>query len=325
MRLPEGTNIGDFLAFHEGNHNSGGNPHNQYNIPVFALPNSQGFQGQWVKFFSYNFSKNSQLYTEIEIWSTGQFATRTRGHLEMDIQVFGSGTVDIQLIYENRNRVNGNVINQFKGFYTANADGTYTIDVYMFLASNGETIKFSPIAFTFNRNVGWTAYNETYVRRDIPCFTIGSPIVQTAMDGLYSVAGVYNGVRGQATIYPTTTLPTASSSYRNCILTVYGFSNQTDKVYICQQKSDATFEWIRVPYAKSGTVNFSGTGAWTSVTVAHGLGSIPSYYTVTEANAIAGNAEIAYVTADATFLTINFRTAPVSGTNNVTVTWRAEV
>jgi len=46
---------------------------------------------------------------------------------------------------------------------------------------------------------------------------------------------------------------------------------------------------------------------------------------VDEASADAGAAEIDYISVDATNITVNFKTAPASGTDNVVLSWRAKV
>lgn len=72
-----------------------------------------------------------------------------------------------------------------------------------------------------------------------------------------------------------------------------------------------------------GAATFSGTGAQTVFTIAHGLYAAPSMLAVTPATAAAAGS--LYVTADATNVTVTYTTAPVTGTNNVVVNWRAEV
>jgi len=75
----------------------------------------------------------------------------------------------------------------------------------------------------------------------------------------------------------------------------------------------------------SGTATFSGDAATTSFTIAHGLAETPTFYSVEEASADAGAAEIDYITVDATNITVYFKSAPASGTDNVVLSWRAEV
>jgi len=89
----------------------------------------------------------------------------------------------------------------------------------------------------------------------------------------------------------------------------------------------ATFELIK--YVKgyttenSGTATFSGDGSTTQFSIEHGLVSTPSKVQVTPMSSDA--AGDFYVTADDTYIYINYSTAPPSGTDNVKVSWQAEV
>jgi len=73
----------------------------------------------------------------------------------------------------------------------------------------------------------------------------------------------------------------------------------------------------------SGTATFSGDGSTTQFKIAHGLVKAPSKVLVTPMTADA--AGDFYVTADDTYIYINYSTAPASGTDNVKVSWYAEV
>ena len=73
----------------------------------------------------------------------------------------------------------------------------------------------------------------------------------------------------------------------------------------------------------SGTATFNGDGSTTQFSIAHGLVSTPSKVLVTPMTADA--AGDFYVTADADYIYINYKTAPPSGTDNVKVSWYAEV
>lgn len=73
----------------------------------------------------------------------------------------------------------------------------------------------------------------------------------------------------------------------------------------------------------SGTYTASGDGSTTQFTIAHGLVAEPSKVTVTPASADA--AGDFYVTKDATNIYINYKTAPASGTDNLSWYWEAGV
>jgi hypothetical protein len=81
-------------------------------------------------------------------------------------------------------------------------------------------------------------------------------------------------------------------------------------------------KWIE---KRTSTIFMNGDGSTLTKLIPHGLGVTPSYWNVMEASLHAGDAGIKYVTADATNLTVNFKTAPVSGTGNVILKWTAEV
>jgi len=73
----------------------------------------------------------------------------------------------------------------------------------------------------------------------------------------------------------------------------------------------------------SGKATFSGDGTTTQFKIAHGLVSKPSKVLVTPASADA--AGDFYVTADDTYIYVNYLSAPPSGTDNVVLCWYAEV
>ena len=73
----------------------------------------------------------------------------------------------------------------------------------------------------------------------------------------------------------------------------------------------------------SGTATFSGDGSTTQFSIEHGLVSTPSKIQVTAMSSDA--AGDFYVTADATYIYVNYKTAPPSGTDNVKISFYAEV
>ena len=76
-------------------------------------------------------------------------------------------------------------------------------------------------------------------------------------------------------------------------------------------------------FENSGTATFSGDGATTQFSIAHGLVSTPTKVLVTPMTADA--AADFYVTADDTNIYINYKSAPPSGTDNLKFSWYAEV
>jgi len=73
----------------------------------------------------------------------------------------------------------------------------------------------------------------------------------------------------------------------------------------------------------SGTATFSGTGAQTVFTIAHGCALTPTHVNLEAKSADASGDK--YWSADATNITVTFKTAPPLGTNNVVIGWKAEV
>lgn len=73
----------------------------------------------------------------------------------------------------------------------------------------------------------------------------------------------------------------------------------------------------------SGTATFSGDGLTTQFAIPHRLVSTPSKVLVTPMSADASGDF--YVTVDATNIYVNYKTAPPVGTNNIVLSWYAEV
>jgi len=73
----------------------------------------------------------------------------------------------------------------------------------------------------------------------------------------------------------------------------------------------------------SGTATFSGDGTTTSFTIPHGLASTPTVVKLEAKSADAAGDK--YWTADATNITVTFLTPPPAGTDNVVLSWKAEV
>jgi hypothetical protein len=76
-------------------------------------------------------------------------------------------------------------------------------------------------------------------------------------------------------------------------------------------------------FVQSGQATFSGDGTTTQFKIAHDLISAPSKILVTPGSSDAKFTF--YVTADSTYIYVNYDTAPPSGTNNVVLYWYAEV
>ena len=72
-----------------------------------------------------------------------------------------------------------------------------------------------------------------------------------------------------------------------------------------------------------GVATFSGDGSTTQFQIAHGLVAEPETVDITPLSADA--AGDFYVTKDSTYIYVNYLSPPPSGTNNVVLSWRAEV
>jgi len=75
----------------------------------------------------------------------------------------------------------------------------------------------------------------------------------------------------------------------------------------------------------SGTAIFSGDGSTTSFNIAHGLATTPTKVRVSPASPDAEGCYADPADADATNIVVKFKTAPPSGTDNVKISWEAEV
>lgn len=82
-------------------------------------------------------------------------------------------------------------------------------------------------------------------------------------------------------------------------------------------------EFGTIEKRKKGSSVQSGNGILTSFTIAHGLGSTPTFINVQSGSANAQS--ISYITADATNITVNFDIAPLTGTNNLTFYWEVSI
>jgi len=106
----------------------------------------------------------------------------------------------------------------------------------------------------------------------------------------------------------------------NCI-----FSNNTATIDKTNAPDAVLKNCIGYTTENSGTAIFSGDGSATSLTIKHELANTPSYLSVREGSSDAATAEIKYATADDTNITVYFKNALPSGTDNIKIYWEAEV
>lgn len=76
---------------------------------------------------------------------------------------------------------------------------------------------------------------------------------------------------------------------------------------------------------KKGITQFNGDGTTKLFRIPHGLGVTPTYFNVTPTSVDAGNGVINYVSLNSTYLDVNFKTAPIAGTNNVSIAWECNI
>ncbi|WP_219834795.1 right-handed parallel beta-helix repeat-containing protein [Paenibacillus sp. R14(2021)] len=96
-------------------------------------------------------------------------------------------------------------------------------------------------------------------------------------------------------------------------------------VCVASGKPGTWAEFGFIKSQRSGQIVYNGNGAAMTKVIPHGLGAVPSAYFVQAVSIDAGNAVVKRVAADAANLTVTFGIAPVTGTNNVTLNWRAEL
>lgn len=105
------------------------------------------------------------------------------------------------------------------------------------------------------------------------------------------------------------------------VLTSIGVTNPSVDVSIANT-GDFTSIDEYLSGSASGVATFSGTGAVTAFTIPHGLEIAPKTILWNAKSADAKGD--AYVSVDATNITLTYAVAPASGTGNVVVSWRAE-
>lgn len=93
-------------------------------------------------------------------------------------------------------------------------------------------------------------------------------------------------------------------------------STNADNISTLQDNVDSLLQ------TNKGVFVTSGDDAATSVSIPHGLDAEPSYYQAQPGSADA--AGISYITADETNITVHFDAALVSGTDNISIVWKAE-
>jgi hypothetical protein len=96
------------------------------------------------------------------------------------------------------------------------------------------------------------------------------------------------------------------------------------------RKGNRMFKYDTVGFTQIKSVNegvaiFSGDGSTGVFSISHGLVGVPNYISVEEGSSAAGTAEISYIERTSNTTNVWFKTAPVSGSNNVILFWKAEM
>ena len=115
-----------------------------------------------------------------------------------------------------------------------------------------------------------------------------------------------------------------TGSTGNLIISNRAYGNTTADINIIE--SDNTIKHnLGYVTENSGTETFSGDGSTTTFSFAHGLAGTPTHVEISATSADTRAAMPYSWSADATNVTITFATAPASGTDNVTFSWKAEM
>lgn len=95
------------------------------------------------------------------------------------------------------------------------------------------------------------------------------------------------------------------------------------QIWLDQGNTGTEQDFLNSYKNKGGVAVRSADGTATTFTIAHGLGGIPLFYFVQAGSPAASN--IAYLTSDATHITVHYTTPPASGTNNISLIWTARI
>ena len=103
--------------------------------------------------------------------------------------------------------------------------------------------------------------------------------------------------------------------------TVSGHTSQIASLIADTSTLQTRLNNILTIIGSKGTATFSASGTTLTFSIAHGLGVTPSWINIQPGSSDAKLYD--YITADSTYIYINFSLAPGSGTNNVKFYWAA--
>jgi hypothetical protein len=156
-------------------------------------------------------------------------------------------------------------------------------------------------------------FNNQYTEKD------GAGMYMRLATGLQVIGGDFSDNR--STPYQTYGIYEDGNDY-NVIINARIVGNTVAPVKLTGTHSKVIYTQGYVTQ-NSGKATFSGDGATTQFKIPHSLALTPSKVLVTPGSNDAK--DTFYVTADATYIYVNYATAPPPGTNNVVLYWYAEV
>jgi hypothetical protein len=187
------------------------------------------------------------------------------------------------------------------------------------------TFVYTRSGYNKKHGIFGTVYNSVFIGGQVLNNGIASA---NTYDGLHLYNSQYNtiiGIYGYDTQSPHTQrypfIEEGTSDY-NLFISNHIINNLNNAILLVGANSKAKYNSGYVT-EKSRTATFSGDGTTKQFKIAHGLASTPTTVTVTPASSDASGSF--YVTVDATYIYVNYITAPPAGTNNVVLNWYASL
>lgn len=266
MELPIETTLHGLTVLHEGNHNELGNPHDQYNVPIFTTSTSDNSSmDNYTKVFEYTFERNNhpQMYAEIDFWEfSSDSDEKMSGKCFVDYRDFTSQTSNRKSHLSINYIMNNSEIGQLgnvheKPLFVAVEEivgNDKKIIIYMNLLGTYYTMKFSPVVCAVSNHRSWSMYNYSHVSRDKTGFLSKQGI--TTFEGIknaHPYGRRVNGHISNSLLKGTYMLP--ASYHLRGINYVRGFEDgKPDILSVCLQNGDYSHSHKRFLV----TTNFEG-------------------------------------------------------------------
>jgi len=249
-----------------------------------------------------SFKYYNQSTEEWEVISTEVSSPVPRNMLETDVQTDLSKIGDTSTLQTTDKTTLVNALNEVKGNVNTNTNTLGTLQTSI----NG---KLSKLSGDLTAVTTWSAVQSLMTEGDI-IVTMPSKLNNALLpntDLSYGNVTITMGTGGRISAIIESVLSS------NIVVYAGTYNN-----------ANSTMLWKQLTTAE-GKYTVSGAGA-TSLTIPHGLGTTPSsYVNVREGTADSGTAQINYVTADSTNITVYFKNALPTGTNNITLYWKAKL